>query len=64
MPMKLNERISWLMGTVHQSQFPYLDECLTTPLTEPEKRLVKLLELIKIESHAPVSASRQWLATN
>lgn len=59
--MNLKERISWLMGTVQQSLFPYLDECLPTPLTESEKRLVKLLELIKIESHVPVSASRQWL---
>jgi hypothetical protein len=35
--MKLMERISWLMGTVQQSLFPHLDECLPVPLTEREK---------------------------
>ena len=41
--MKLKERISWLMGTIQHSLFPYLDENLPSPLTEPEKRLVKIL---------------------
>ncbi len=41
--MKLKERISWLMGTVQQSLFPHLDECLPVPLTEREKHLVKIL---------------------
>jgi hypothetical protein len=59
--MKLKERISWLMGTIQQSLFPHLDECLPVPLTEQEKHLVKILELIQIEKHVPVSASRQWL---
>ena len=59
--MKLKERISWLMGTVQQSLFPHLDECLPTPLTEREKQLVKLLELIQIERFVPVTANRQWL---
>ena len=59
--MKLKSKISWLMETVQQSLFPYLDECLPLPLTEPEKRLVKILELVQIEKHVPVSASRQWL---
>jgi len=59
--MKLKERISWLMGTVQQSLFPHLDECLPEPLTEREKQLVKILELIQIEKYVPVTASRQWL---
>ena len=59
--MKLKERISWLMGTVQQSLFPHLDECLPVPLTEREKRLVMILELIQIEKYVPVTASRQWL---
>ena len=45
--MKLKERISWLMGTVQQSLFPHLDECLPVPLTEREKHLVKILEVGK-----------------
>ncbi len=59
--MKLKDKISWLMGTVQQSLFPYLDESLPDSLTEPEKRLVKILELIQIEQHVPVSRRRQWL---
>jgi len=41
--------------------FPHLDECLPEPLTEREKQLVKILELIQIEKYVPVTASRQWL---
>lgn len=59
--MKLKDKVSWLMKTVQQSLFPYLDEALPTPLTKPEKQLVKILELVQIEKHVPVSASRQWL---
>ena len=59
--MKLKERISWLMETVQKSLFPHLDECLPEPLTEREKHLVMLLELIQIEKYVPVTASRQWL---
>lgn len=59
--MKLKEKVSWLMETVQQSLFPHLDECLPLPLTEPEKQLVKILELVRIEKHVPVSASKQWL---
>ena len=37
--MKLIERISWLMGAVQRSLFPYLDEYLDIPLTEQGQRL-------------------------
>ncbi len=37
------------------------DEWLPVPMTEPEKHLVKILELVQIEKHVPVSAGRQWL---
>lgn len=59
--MKLKEKISWLMGRVQQSLFPHLDECLPVPLTEREKHLAKVFELIQIEKFVPVTASRQWL---
>jgi len=59
--MKLKNKVSWLMETVQQSLFPHLDECLPSPLTEPEKLLVKILELVQIEKHVPVSAKQQWL---
>jgi len=50
-----------LMGTIQQSLFPSLDKWLPAPLTEQEKRLVKILELVRIEEHVPISANRQWL---
>jgi len=59
--MKLKEKVSWLMGTVQRSLLPHLDECLVSPLTEQEKRLVKILELVHREKYVPKSASRQWL---
>jgi len=59
--MKLKERISWLMETVQQSLFPHLAECLPMPLTEQEQRLVKILEVVKIEQYVTNKASNQWL---
>ena len=51
MPMKLKERISWLMCSVQKSLFPHLDECFETPLTEQEKRLVTILEIVAMEKY-------------
>jgi len=59
--MKLKERISWLMGTLQQSLFPHLDECLPSPLMEREKHLVKILELLQIEKFVPNSSNHQWM---
>jgi hypothetical protein len=53
--MKLKEKISWLMGRLQRQLFPCLEECCVSPLTEQDKHLVKILELIKIESHIPFS---------
>lgn len=59
--MKLKERISWLVGSVQRSPFLHLDECLERPLTEQEKRLVTILEIVRVEKHLTKSASTQWL---
>lgn len=59
--MKLQERISWLMCSVQKSLFSYLDECLETPLSEQEKRLVTILEIVEVEKYVPKKASSQWL---
>ena len=61
MPMKLKDKISWLMGSVQRSLFPHLDECLDKPLTEQEKRLVTILEIVQVEKYVPKTASTQWL---
>ena len=56
--MKLTEKISWLMGRVQRSLFPHLNECLPTPLTEQEKRLVSILEIVEVERHVPRTVTR------
>ena len=53
--MKLNEKISWLITRVQRTLFSHLDECLASPLTEQEKSLVMILELVQIEKHVPDS---------
>jgi hypothetical protein len=58
--MKLKEKVSWLMGRVQRTLFPHLEECLASPLTAQEKRLVNILELVHRENYVPKSASRQW----
>ncbi len=57
--MKLKQKVSWLMGRLQQQLFPCLEECCTSPLTEQEKRLVKTLELVKVENH--IDFSRSWM---
>ena len=56
--MKLAEKISWLMGRVQTTLFPHLNQCLPTPLTVQEERLVKILEIVRIEQHVPRNVRR------
>lgn len=59
--MKLIGKISWLMGRVQQSLFSHLNQCLRTPLTSQEERLVSILEIIQVEQHVPKIVSRyRW----
>ena len=56
--MKLRNKISWLMGRVQRSLFPHLNECLATPLTEQEERLVSILEVVEVERHVSKTITR------
>ena len=56
--MKLTDKISWLMGRVQRSLFPHLNQCLQTPLTAQEERLVSILEIVQVERHVPRSVRR------
>ncbi len=56
--MKLTEKISWLMGRVQRSLFPHLDQSLPVPLTVQEKRLVLILEIVRVERHVPSIVTR------
>ena len=46
--MRIKKNISWLVTRVQQALIPFLDECLPSPLTEQEKHLVVILELVQI----------------
>lgn len=56
--MKLTDKISWLMGRVQRSLFPHLNQCLPTPLTAQEERLVSILEIVQAEQHVPRNIRR------
>jgi len=49
--MELVERISWLKKTIQENLFPHLRECLDDPLTEKQKDLIMILEVIEIEKY-------------
>lgn len=57
--MKLRKRISWLMRTVQRSLFPHLGEHMPFPMTEQEKRLIKILEIAQVENYVPKSVATQ-----
>lgn len=59
--MKLGKAISWLMGSLQRSLFPNLEECWKAPLTEKEKQLVSILELVEVERYVPYSSANQWM---
>ncbi len=59
--MKLGQAVSWLMGNLQRSLFPSLEECWQAPLSEKERQLVSILEIVQVEKHIPKNASRQWL---
>ena len=59
--MKLRKTISWLMGTLQRSLFPKLEQCWDIALTEKEKQLVSILELVEVERYVPKSSDTQWL---
>ncbi|MFZ3115028.1 MAG: hypothetical protein WA133_14340 [Syntrophales bacterium] len=47
--MKLTEKVSCLMGRVQENLLPHLNQCLKTPLTAQEERLVSILEIMQVE---------------
>lgn len=63
--MKLTDKISWLMGRVQRSLFPHLNQCLKTPLTAQEERLVSILEILQVERYVPrVVTNHRWPGRN
>ena len=63
--MKVAEKVSWLMGRVQENLFPHLNQCLKTPLTAQEERLVSILEFVQVERHVVKAVSRyRWPGRN
>jgi hypothetical protein len=50
--MKLKEAVSWLTGTLQRNLIPLLEKCWERPLTEKERQLVSILEVVQIEKFA------------
>ncbi|WP_040336529.1 transposase, partial [Candidatus Magnetobacterium casense] len=47
----LRESISWLLGKVQRLLFPELEEICTDPITEKQKHLITILEIVQIEKY-------------
>ena len=56
--MRLRESVSWLMGTLQRNLIPGLEECCERQLTDKERQLVSILELLHIEKFAGRPARR------
>src|SRR4030065_247549 len=56
--MKLREAVSWLMGTLQRNLIPGLEACGERPLTEKERQLVNILEVLQIEKFVGRPAQR------
>jgi hypothetical protein len=50
-PVELLQRISWLKKTIQEDLFPRLREYLDDPLTEKQKDLIMILEVVEIEKY-------------
>ena len=50
-----------MVDGVSTVEFPHLDECFDVPLTDQEKHLAAILEIVQVEKHVPKSAFNQWL---
>lgn len=58
--MHLRETISWIGAKIQSELFPYLEENFTDPITEKQKKLIMILEMVEIERHVK-SPEYQWM---
>ncbi len=58
--MNLRETISWLKAKIQSDLFPHLEENFKDPLTEKQKKLITILEIVEIEKHVK-SPEYQWM---
>lgn len=53
-------KVAQIWGRIQGSLFPHLEQCLEEPLTEKQKQLVAILEVVRIEEHVPAGCL-QWM---
>ncbi len=58
--MNLRETISWLKAKIQSDLFPHLEENFKDPLTEKQKKLITILEILEIEKHVK-APGYQWM---
>lgn len=58
--MNLRETISWIKAKIQSDLFPHLKENFTDPITEKQKKLIMILEMVEIEKHVK-SPEYQWM---
>lgn len=56
----LKETISWLKTKVQEDLFPCLQACFPDPMTEKQKRLITILEIVQVENHVK-TPELQWM---
>jgi len=56
----LRETISWLKTKVQEDFFPYLQSCFTDPMTDKQKRLITILEIVQVENYVQ-TPELQWM---
>ncbi len=59
-PTRLRETISWIKAKIQSELFPHLEENFTDPITEKQKKLIMILEMVEIERHVK-SPEYQWM---
>ncbi len=57
---KLIEKLSWLKNRIQKDLFPHLADCFNDPITEKQRQLIAILEVVEVERYVR-SARYQWM---
>jgi len=58
--MGLRETISWIKAKIQSDLFPHLEENFKDSMTEKQKKLIMILEMVEIERYVR-SPEYQWM---
>ncbi|MEK6712756.1 MAG: transposase [Nitrospirota bacterium] len=58
--MNLRERISWIKTKIQADLFPHLKECFPDQITQKQKQLITILEIVEVERHVKLP-EYQWM---